>query len=295
MDFILKVKTIPQVGETVLGNAFKRSPGGKGANQAMAASRLGGDVVLIGRVGADAVGRELIETVKSQGIDVTYVLEDEGTYTGLALILVDEEGGNIIAVASGADMNCSTEDIKRAEEAITASKILLTQLETPLPVVEYVLDVAYGEGVRVILNPAPAQDLSNDMLEKVYLLTPNETEAEFLSGIKIQDLRTAEMAAERLLIRGVDNVVLTLGREGAMLATRHDTIHVKGVDVQAIDTTGAGDTFCGALAVAIATGKDLREAVTYANYAGALTTTKIGAQDALPTREELQRFIKDHP
>jgi ribokinase len=237
----------------------------------------------------------LIETVKAQGIDVAYVLEDEGTYTGLALILVDEEGGNIIAVASGADMNCCTEDIKRAEEAITASKVLLTQLETPLPVVEYALDVAYGEGVRVILNPAPAQDLSNDMLEKVYLLTPNEIEAEFLSGIKIQDLRTAEMAAERLLVRGVDNVVLTLGREGAMLATGHDTIHVKGVDVQAIDTTGAGDAFCGALAVAIATGKDLREAVTYANYAGALTTTKIGAQDALPTREELQRFIKDHP
>lgn len=294
MDFIVKVKAIPRVGETVLGSAFKRSPGGKGANQAMAAAKLGADVVLIGRVGADAVGRELIETVKAQGIDVAYVLEDGGTYTGLALILVDEEGGNIIAVASGADMNCCTEDIKRAEEAITASKVLLTQLETPLPVVEYALNLAYGEGVRVILNPAPAHDLSNGLLKKVYLLTPNETEAEFLSGIKIRDLRTAEMAAERLLARGVDNVVLTLGREGAMLATRHETVHVKGVDVQAIDTTGAGDAFCGALAFAIATGKDLREAVTYANCAGALTTTKIGAQDALPTREELECFMKDH-
>ena len=294
MDFILKVKTIPRVGETVLGNAFKRSPGGKGANQAMAAGKLGADVVLIGRVGADAVGRELIEKVKTQGIDVTYVLEDEETYTGLALILVDEEGGNIIAVASGADMNCCTEDIKQAEEIITASKVLLTQLETPLPVVEYALDVAYEAGVRMILNPAPAHDLSNDLLKKVYLLTPNETEAEFLSGIKIRDLRTAKMAAERLLARGVENVVLTLGKEGAILATKHETVHVKGVDVQAIDTTGAGDAFCGALAVAIATGTDLLEAVTYANYAGALTTTKIGAQDALPTREELERFIKIH-
>ena len=294
MDFIVKVKTIPQVGETVLGSAFKRSPGGKGANQAMAAAKLGADFAMIGRVGADEVGRELIEKAKAQGIDVANVVEDGGTYTGLALILVDEEGGNIIAVASGADTNCCTEDIKRAEEAITASKVLLTQLETPLPVVEYALDVAHRAGVRVILNPAPAHDLSNDLLKKVYLLTPNQTEAEFLSDIKIRDLQTAEMAAERLLARGVDNVVLTLGREGAMLATRHEKVHVKGVDVQAIDTTGAGDAFCGALAVAIATGKDLREAVTYANYAGALTTTKIGAQDALPTREELEGFMKIH-
>jgi ribokinase len=294
MDFIVKVKTIPRVGETVLGSSFKRSPGGKGANQAVAAAKLGADVVMIGRVGADAVGRELIETLKAQGIDATYVLMDEGTYTGLALIMVDEEGGNIIAVASGADMNCSTEDIKRAEKTVKASNVLLTQLEIPLPAVEYALDVAFGEGVKAILNPAPAQDLSNDLLKKVYLLSPNETEAEFLSGIKIRGLRTAEMAADQLLTRGVDNVVLTLGRKGALLATNHEMIHVEGVDVQAIDTTGAGDAFCGALAVAIAKGKDLREAVTYANYAGALTTLKIGAQDALPTREELEHFMKDH-
>jgi ribokinase len=292
MDFIVKVETIPRVGETVLGSAFQRSPGGKGANQAVAAAKLGADVVLIGRVGADAVGRELLEAVKAQGIDGGYVLEDEGTYTGLALILVDEEGGNIIAVASGADLNCCTEDIKRAEEAITASTVLLTQLEIPLPVVEYAVDVAYGEGVRVILNPAPAHDLSDHLLKKVYLLTPNETEAEFLTGIQIRGLRTADMAAERLLARGVDNVVMTLGREGALIATKDGTVHVQGVDVQAVDTTGAGDAFCGALAVAIATGKDLRDAVTYANYAGALTTTKIGAQEALPTREDLERFMK---
>lgn len=294
MDFIIKVETIPRVGETVLGSGFKRSPGGKGGNQAVAAAKLGADVVLIGRVGADAVGRGLIEEVKAQGIDGRYVLEDEGTYTGLALILVDEEGGNIIAVASGADMNCCTEDVKRAEEVITASKVLLTQLEIPLPVVEYAVDVAYGEGVRVILNPAPAHDLSNDLLKKVYLLTPNETEAEFLSEMKIRGLRTAEMAAERLLARGVGNVVLTLGRRGVLIASKDETIHVQGVGVQAVDTTGAGDAFCGALAVAIATGKDLREAVTYANYAGALTTTKIGAQEALPTHDELERFMKDH-
>jgi ribokinase len=145
----------------------------------------------------------------------------------------------------------------------------------------------------VILNPAPApgHDLADDLLTKVYLLTPNETEAEVLSGIPVRDVRTAERAAERLLDRGVDNVVLTLGRAGALLATRHTMVQIPGVAVHAIDTTGAGDAFCGALAVAIAAGTDLRAAVTYANYAGALTTTKMGAQAALPTREELERFL----
>jgi ribokinase len=293
MDFIVQVKAIPRVGETVLGSSFTRSPGGKGANQAVAAAKLGAAVVLIGRVGADAVGRELIETVQAQGVDATYVWADEGTYTGLALILVDDAGQNIIAVASGADMTCSAADITRAAGAITASHVLLTQLEIPLPVVESALEVAYRHGVPVILNPAPApgHDLADDLLTKVYLLTPNETEAEVLSGIPIRDVRTAERAAERLLDRGVDNVVLTLGRAGALLATRHTTVHIPGVAVHAIDTTGAGDAFCGALAVAIAAGTDLRAAVTYANYAGALTTTKMGAQAALPTREELERFL----
>jgi ribokinase len=291
MDFIVQVKAIPRVGETVIGSSFTRSPGGKGANQAVAAAKLGAAVVLIGRVGADAVGQELIETAQAQDVDVTYVLQDEGTYTGLALILVDDAGQNIIAVASGADMTCSPVDITRAAGAITASNVLLTQLEIPLPVVESAVEVAYQHGVRVILNPAPAHDLPDDLLMKVSLLTPNETEAEVLSGIPIRDLRTAERAAERLLDRGVDNVVLTLGRAGALLATHHTTVHIPGVAVHAIDTTGAGDAFCGALAVAIATGKDLRAAVTYANYAGALTTTKMGAQAALPTREELECFL----
>ncbi len=292
MDFIVQVPAIPRVGETVLGHAFHRSPGGKGANQAVAAAKLGAAVALIGRVGADAVGRELIETVQAQGVDVTYVLKDDETYTGLALILVDDAGQNIIAVASGADLTCHPSDVTRATSTIAASRVLLTQLEIPLPVIEAALEVADRHSVPVILNPAPACILTDNLLTKVYLLTPNETEAEALSGISIRGRRTAEQAAERLLDRGVDNVVLTLGWEGALLATRHMTVHVPGVAVNAIDTTGAGDAFCGALAVALAAGDDLQAAVTYANYAGALTTTKLGAQAALPTREELARFIQ---
>ena len=292
MDFIVQVPAIPRVGETVLGHTFHRSPGGKGANQAVAAAKLGAAVVLIGRVGADAVGRELIETAQAQGVDATYILADDATYTGLALILVDDAGQNIIAVASGADLTCRAADIARAAGVIAASRVLLAQLEIPLPVVEAALEVADRHGVPVILNPAPAQALTDDLLTKVYLLTPNETEAEALSGIPIRDRRTAKQAAERLLDRGVGNVVLTLGREGALLATRHTTLHVPGVPVNAIDTTGAGDAFCGALTVALAAGNDLPAAVTYANYAGALTTTKLGAQAALPTREELARFMQ---
>lgn len=292
MDFIVQVTAIPRVGETVLGHAFHRSPGGKGANQAVAAAKLGATVALIGRVGADAIGQELIEAVQAQGVDATYVQVDDATYTGLALILVDDAGQNIIAVASGADLTSHTSDITRATNAIKASRVLLTQLEIPLPVVEATLEVANQHGVPVILNPAPARALADDLLSKVYLLTPNETEAEALSGIPIRDRRTAERAAARLLDRGVGNVVLTLGREGALLATRHTTLHVPGVSVNAIDTTGAGDAFCGALAVALAAGNDLPAAVTYANYAGALTTTKLGAQAALPTRGELARFMQ---
>lgn len=294
-DLIIKVQNIPRTGETVLGKAFKMSPGGKGANQAVAAARLGANVSLIGRVGADIFGRELIKNAKETGIDVKHIIEDIGTYTGLALITVDEEGNNTIAVASGADMRCCTEDIDRAEETIISSDIFLTQLEIPLSVVEYAIDKAFEEGVKVILNPAPAQELSKDLLKKVYILTPNENEAEVLSGVKIKDLRSSKKAAKRLLERGIENIVLTLGNRGSMIATKEQTVHMRGIKVNAVDTTGAGDAFCGALAVAISSGKGLKEAVKYANFAGALATTKIGAQEALPTMEELEDFMRKIP
>lgn len=292
-DFTVKVKTIPRIGESVLGKSFKRSPGGKGANQAVAAARLGADVVLIGRVGADVFGKELIKNLRENGIDTKYIIEDSETYTGLALIMVDEDGDNILAVASGADMRIRKEDIDRAEEIIKLSDILLIQLETPLQIVEYAINIAFNEGVKVLLNPAPAQKLSKDLLKKVYVLIPNEKEAELLSNVKIKDLNSSKISAKKLLENGTKNIVITLGKNGSIIATKEETVHINGLNVNAIDTTGAGDAFCGALAVALSSGKELKEAVIYANYAGALATTKIGAQEALPTKEELENFKRE--
>lgn len=292
-DFTVKVKTIPRIGESVLGKSFKRSPGGKGANQAVAAARLGADVVLIGRVGADVFGKELIKNLRENGIDTKYIIEDSETYTGLALIMVDEDGDNILAVASGADMRIRKEDIDRAEEIIKLSDILLIQLETPLQIVEYAINIAFNKGVKVLLNPAPAQKLSKDLLKKVYVLIPNEKEAELLSNVKIKDLNSSKISAKKLLENGTENIVITLGKNGSIIATKEETVHINGLNVNAIDTTGAGDAFCGALAVALSSGKELKEAVIYANYAGALATTKIGAQEALPTKEELENFKRE--
>ena len=291
-DFTVKVKAIPRIGESILGESFKRSPGGKGANQAVAAARLGADVTLIGRVGFDFFGKELIKNLMENGIDTKYIIEDSETYTGLALIMVDKNGDNILAVASGADLRIREEDIDKVEEVIRSSDILLIQLEIPLHIVEYAINMAFNEGVKVLLNPAPAKQLSKDLLKKVYVLIPNEKEAELLSNVKIKDLHSSQMSAKKLLESGIENVVLTLGKNGSIIGTEEETIHITGLNVNAIDTTGAGDAFCGALAVALSSGKKLKDAVIYANYVGALATTKIGAQEALPTKEELEDFIK---
>jgi ribokinase len=259
----------------------------------VAAARLGADVTLIGRVGADLFGKDLIKNLLENGINTKHIIEDSGTFTGIALIMVDEEGNNILAVASGADTRNRIEDIDKVGEIIRSSDILLIQLEIPLPIVEYAINMAFNEGVKVLLNPAPAQKLSKDLLKKVYVLIPNENEAEILSNVEIKDLHSSHQCAEKLLESGVENVVLTLGKNGAIVATKEDTAHIKGLKVNVVDTTGAGDAFCGALAVALSRGKELKDAAKYANYAGALATTKIGAQEALPTKEELEGFIRE--
>ena len=292
MDLTVKTERIPQIGETVLGRHFSMSPGGKGANQAAAAAKLGANVALVGRVGADTLGRKLIENAKGKGIDTGYIVEDRETATGVALIIVDGKGNNVIAVASGADMKCCPQDIDRAEKIIKSSEVLSIQLEMPLHLVEYAIDKAFREGVKVILNPSPAQQLSDTLLRKVHVLTPNETEAEVLSGCKVTGVRAAKMVAENIRERGVENVIVTLGKNGAVIATEEETVHVRGIDVNTVDATGAGDAFCGALAVAISSGKELKEAVMYSNCAGALATTKIGAQEALPKASELESFMK---
>lgn len=292
MDLTIKAKTLPRRGETVLGEDFKMAPGGKGANQAVAAAKLGADVTLVGRVGADYFGNELINNANRYGINTEFIVKDAEIYTGIALITVDSRGNNIISVARGADSRCRNEDIDRAGEVVKSSDILLAQLEIPLSVVEYAVDKASRHGVKVILNPAPAQELSGRLLRKVYLLTPNEREAELISHSKIRDIESAKTVARRILGMGPMNVVLTAGKNGAILATNEKVVHLSTPKVKAVDTTGAGDAFCGALAVAISSGKKLDESVVYANCAGALATTKIGAQEALPTREELESLMQ---
>ena len=293
MDLTVKTERIPRIGETVLGKHFAMSPGGKGANQAVAAAKLGADVTLVGRVGADVFGRKLIKNAKENGIDTSYIVEDGKTATGVALIIVDEEGNNVIAVASGADMRCCKEDVDRAEKVFKSSDVVSIQLEIPLPIVEYAIDKAFREEVKVILNPSPAQQLPDELLRKVYVLTPNEKEAEVLSGCEVTSVRAAKIAAKKIRERGVENVIVTIGKNGAIMATGEETVHVRGIDVNTVDATGAGDAFCGTLAVAISSGKEMKEAVLYSNCAGALATTKIGAQEALPTASDLKSFMKN--
>jgi len=293
MDLTVKAKTIPRLGETVLGDEFKMSPGGKGANQAVAAAKLGANVTLIGRVGSEAFGTDLVKNAGLHRIDTKFITRDTETQTGLALIMVDQKGNNIIAVFPGADMKCSKQDIDRAEPIIKSADILLAQLETPLPTVQHAIKKAFQHGVKVILNPSPAHTLPEGMLKQVYVLTPNESEAETLTGIAITSLSTAKKATREILRKGAANVVLTMGKMGALIGTRDEIFQVKSPEVTPVDTTGAGDAFCGALGVAISSGKNLEEAVAYANCAGALATTKMGAQEAMPTKEELEEFMRE--
>jgi ribokinase len=295
MDLTVRANSIPRIGETVLGSEFKMAPGGKGANQAVAAAKLGASVTMVGRVGTDSFGEELIKNAINHAINTDFIVADPKANTGLALIMVDRKGENIIAVAPGADFECVREDIDRADSALKSADVLLTQLETPLTFVHYAIDRAFSYGVKVILNPAPAQKLPNGLFKKVHILVPNEHEAEVLTGIRIENLKSAKMSVDLLMKKGAENVALTMGKRGTVVGTKERKTHVGVPRVSPVDTTGAGDAFCGALAVGISAGKELTEAVFYANCAGALKTTKMGAQEALPTREKLEDFIRQNP
>jgi len=293
MDLIVKLRKLPVVGETVIGGTFKMSPGGKGANQAVAAAKLGAESYFVGRIGADDFGKALMENFKRTGVNSEYVTVDRDAHTGVALIMVDQAGKNLIAVASGANSKCSVEDVDRAKDLIEKASVLLLQLEIPVEVVQHAALLAKQGRSKVILNPAPARPLPKKLFELIDVIVPNEVEAEVLTGIPVKDLSSAREAGEKLLGFGTEAVVITLGERGALLVEKEGYDLVPGVSVEAVDTTGAGDAFCGALAFALATGKSLKEAVFIANCAGALATTKIGAQEALPTLKELESFLKE--
>jgi ribokinase len=289
-DMIIKLDRLPKPGETILGGEFVTAAGGKGANQAVGAARAGGRVTFIARVGSDIFGEQAVAGFIRDGINVNHVLRDRKAPSGVALIFVARDGENCIAVAGGANARLSPADVKKARSAFAGAAVLVMQLETPLETVQAAADLAARRGLRVILNPAPARPLPNKLLQKISILTPNETEAELLTGIKVDGAAAAGRAAARLLARGVRTVILTLGARGAFVADVHGHRLVPGFKVKAVDTTAAGDIFNGALAVALAEGKVLAEAVRFANAAAALSVTRLGAQPSAPTRREIERF-----
>ena len=290
-DMIIKLDRIPKPGETVLGGEFSTAAGGKGANQAVAAARAGGKVTFIARVGDDVFGRQAVEGFVADGIDASHVLQDSDAPSGVALIFVDERGENSIAVASGANARLTPQDVLSAREVITSADVLVTQLETPLDTVHAAVNLAFEHGVRVVLNPAPAQPLREEVLRHVSVLTPNETEAELLTGIEVSNEAAALAAAERLAAAGVEAIAITLGSRGAFIFDSDHRELVPGFEVESVDTTAAGDVFNGALAVALAEGSSLTDAVRFANAAAALAVTKLGAQPSAPTREEIQGLL----
>lgn len=286
-DMVIKADRLPVPGETVLGGTFLMNPGGKGANQAVAVARLGGHVTLISKTGNDIFGRQSVELYNSEGINTDYIFSDPNNPSGVALITVDSYGENCIVVASGANASLLPKDIEKAKDVITSADILLMQLEVPLETVEYAAKLAADNGVKVILNPAPAQSLPLSLMEKLYMVTPNKIEAELLSGIKVTDLESAKTAANIIAQKGVKNVVITLGANGSLIKENDQFHQIDAHKVEAMDTTAAGDTFNGTLCVGLSEGLSIVDSVKMASRAAAIAVTRMGAQSSIPYRKEL--------
>jgi ribokinase len=295
-DLIIKVPEIPRPGETLLGGEFKTFPGGKGANQAVAAARAGGEVVFIAAVGDDAYGQEAIRGYKLDNINTEYIKICKGVPSGVAMITIADNGENAITVAPGANTRLKPEDLEEAEEPFQEAEYLLIQLETPLETVQKAVELCGELHTKVILNPAPAAMLSEEILRMVTIITPNETEAESLTGIVVLDEQSAAESAEVLHRKGIKTVIITMGSRGAFLSDQDSGIRklIPGFSVQAVDTTAAGDVFNGQLAVSLAEDKNLERAVLEAHGAAAISVQKLGAQSSIPRREETCYFIEEH-
>ena len=287
-DLVVKTPHFPKLGETIIGGDFNTFAGGKGANQAVAASRLGADVSFIAKVGKDDFGLQAIKGLEKETINTDFVFEDELHPTGVAMIIVDGNGENVIVVSPGANNQLAPIDIDTAIEVFKNTDFILIQLESPIKTVSHVLELGSKLGKKVILNPAPAQLLKDSLYSKMFLITPNETEAALLTNIKIIDIESASKAADVLLNKGVLNVIITLGEKGAFFKNSETAFLVPTTKVKVVDTTGAGDIFNGALTVALTEGKDWKEAIKFANKAGAIGVGRLGAQASIPFRNELQ-------
>ena len=289
-DMVIKSETLPRPGETVTGGEFFMAAGGKGANQAVAAVRAGAQTTLIARLGDDMFGQKALENFKKEHINTDFIVMDKEAPSGIALIFIDARGENIISVAPGSNARLSPQNVERAESAISAADVVLMQLEIMLDTVERAVEMAKAAGCKVILNPAPGRELTSSLLSKIDFLTPNESEAAILTGLPVDSDEAARTAGQKLRDLGVGAAVMTLGKKGALLVAE-DIAHIPAKKVKAVDTVGAGDAFNGALAVALAEGRELKEAVEFAVSAGALACTRYGAQPSMPRREEIDEMM----
>ena len=286
-DLVIRTPRIPSPGETLIGSDFMINAGGKGANQAVAAARMGGDVYFVACVGDDGFGAEAVRHYAGEGIDTSYIVRRNGVASGVALIAVDDAAENSIVVAPGANALLSPADIDAVESEIAAADYLLVQLEIPMETVARATELAVRHGVRVILNPAPAAPIADEVLARLDLITPNRSETELLTGLKVENVGDAVAAAAWFRGRGVRRVAVTMGSAGALVADERGEEFVPAYRVEAVDTTAAGDVFNGALAVALSEGRELGAAARFAAAASSIACTRIGAQRSIPQRREV--------
>ena len=287
-DMVVKSNHLPLPGETVLGEQFIMNPGGKGANQAVVAARLGGEVAFVARVGDDLFGKQAIEGFASHQIDTQFITKDPHSASGVALILVDQKGENSISVALGANKNLQKQHLEPVLPSLKPETFVLTQLETPINTIEYLGELAEQRNLRLVLNPAPAQQLSDKLLSSLYMLTPNELEAELLSGVKVTGQLSAQKAAIALRDKGISTVIITMGKKGAYVLSDDLDELVPAIPAKVVDTTAAGDTFNGALVVALNEGQNLKAAIQFANRAAAYSVGILGAQSSAPLRKDIE-------
>ena len=287
VDMVVRTSHLPAPGETILGGEFFMNQGGKGANQAVAIKRLGGNLIFMAKLGNDVLGRQSVGYFKKEGIDTRYIAFDEDSASGVALISVDDHAENSIVVASGANMLLNEQDVDKMLEEMCEGDILLMQLEIQLQTVEYAARKAFGKGVKVVLNPAPARSLPKELFRHLYMVTPNRIEAEMLTGIKIANDADVEKVAEEICAMGVKNVIITLGSKGCLIREEGVSYRIDAFKVEPVDTTAAGDTFNGALCVGLSEGMDLKQAAVMASKASSIAVTRMGAQSSIPYREEL--------
>lgn len=294
-DYLARGSHLPRPGNTVQGETFQEAPGGKGANQAVAAARLGARVAFVARIGTDRRGDRIMERLAAEGVNTTHVIRDPDAPTGVALVQVSEQGEKQILVAPGANRRLTVAEIEQAAPTVEAARVLLTQLEVPLESVNAAVRLGHRAQAQILLDPAPPTNLPDDFLRMVDVVKPNAGEAESLTGVRVQDRNSARRAAQQLLDRGLKAVAIQAGDEGDVLVWREGERWLPRLPVESVDATGAGDAFAAALAVALAEGHSLAEAGVFANAAAALTTIRLGAQAALPRRQEVEALLAHKP